>query len=245
MCLAVSDVGVGLLSHPFYSSLLVKWLQQNNPGCIIYVVFILIVSVFSWASFLGVVAISVDRLLVIHLHLRYQELVTHKRVVVVVVSIWLLSVFFSCMVFWIPPDIYSRINLISGVIGLFLTTVAYIRIYIAVQCHKNQIQALQIQEEAENGEMANFASCIKSVVSTFYVYVVFFICYLLYFISLVVYNISGPSIEFKRCLLYSWTLMYLNSSLNPVIYCWKMRHIRHAIMDILRSISWLGNRASH
>ena len=30
---AVSDVGVGLLGQPLYISLLVKWFQQNNPGC--------------------------------------------------------------------------------------------------------------------------------------------------------------------------------------------------------------------
>jgi len=44
--LAVSDVGVGLLGQPFYTSLLVKWLQQNNPGCNIYMVFIFIMCVF-------------------------------------------------------------------------------------------------------------------------------------------------------------------------------------------------------
>ena len=245
LSLAVSDVGVGLLGQPFYASLLVKWLQQNDPGCMIYMSFIFIVNVFSFASFLGVVAISVDRFLAIHLHLRYQELVTHKRVVAVVISIWLLSVFHRIPMFWIPPDVYSRIYLISGVIGLFLTTVAYIRIYVAVQLHRNQIHSLQIQEGAENGEMANFARIIKSAVGTFYVYVVFLICYLPFFISLVVYNINGPSIEFKRSLLSSFTVMYFNSSLNPVLYCWKMRHIRHAIMDILRNISCLGNRAVH
>ena len=38
------------------------------------------------------------------------------------------------------------------------------------------------------------------------------------------------------------TLMYLNSYLNPVIYCWKMRTVRHAIMDLLRKMSWNSNR---
>ena len=245
LSLALSDVGVGLLGRPFYAALLVKWFQQNNPGCIIYMVFIFIGSVFSWASFLGVVAISFDRFFAIHFHLRYQELVTHKRVVAVVISIWLLSVFCPGIVFWILPDIHSRIIVTFGVIGLFLTTVAYIRIYVAVQLHKNQIHALQIQEEAENGEMANCARIIKSAVGTFYVYVVFLICYLPYFISLTVYKNNGPSIELKRGFLYSWTVMCLNSSLNPVINCWKMKHIRHAIMDILRNRSWLGNRALH
>ena len=242
--LAVSDVGVGLLVQPFYISLLVKWLQQKNPDCNIYMLFKLIVSVFSLASFLSVVAVSVDRFLAIHLHLRYQELVTHKRVVAVVISIWLLCMFFPLTLFWIPPDIYSLIILFLGVIGLLLTTVAYIRIYVAVQRHNNQIQVQQVQEIAENSEMANFASLIKAAGSTFCVCVVFLVCYLPHIISLAVHKINGTNIEFKRSLLYSWTAIYVNSSLNPVIYCWRMRHIRRAIMDILRNMSWLRNRVS-
>ena len=45
--------------------------------------------------FFGVVALSVNRFLAIHLHLRYQELMTLKRVVAVVISIWVMSVFDS------------------------------------------------------------------------------------------------------------------------------------------------------
>ena len=97
LSLAVSDVGVGLLVQPFYISLLIKWVQQSNIGCSTYKTFQIIMYLFSSASFGGVVAISVDRFLAIHLHLRYQELVTHKRFVAVVISIWLLSAFSSLM----------------------------------------------------------------------------------------------------------------------------------------------------
>ena len=51
LSLAVSDVVVGLLSQPFYTSLLVKRLQQNNPDCSTYIFFSFIVNVFSFASF--------------------------------------------------------------------------------------------------------------------------------------------------------------------------------------------------
>ena len=53
----------------------------------------------------GVAAVTVDRFLAIHLHLRYQELVTHKRVVAVV--IWLLHLFASFLSFWVFFDIYA------------------------------------------------------------------------------------------------------------------------------------------
>ena len=190
-------------------------------------------------------AVSVDRFLAIHFDLRYQELVTHKRVVAVVISIWALSVFLPLAIFWISLNIFTRVLLSVGVVGLLVTTVAYIRIYVAVQRHKNQIQTQQVQEEAESGEMANFASLIKSAVGVFYVYLVFLICYLPLFISLVVLAVNDPSLSLKRSFLFSRTLVYLNSSLNPVIYCWKMRHIRRAIMDILRNMPGFRNRGTH
>ncbi|XP_078347362.1 beta-4C adrenergic receptor-like [Oculina patagonica] len=243
--LAVCDVGVGLLGQPLYTSLLVKLIQQSDPACNSYTVLAISTGLFSAVSFFCVVAVSVDRFLAVHLHLRYQELVTHKRVVAVVISIWVLGVFISLIMLWVPPDITSLIVAISGVCGLLLTTLVYIRIYLAVRRHKNQIQALQVQQEAQTDEMANFAGLIKSAAGIFYVYLLFLLCYLPYFICLVVIEINGPSITMKRFFLFSVTLVFLNSSLNPVIYCWKMRHIRHAIMDTLRNMSWLRNRASH
>ena len=239
LSLAVSDVGVGLLVQPFYTLLLVKYIQQNIPSCSSYNVFLIMAMLFATASFFGVVAVSVDRFLAIHLHLRYQELVTYKRVVAVVISIWLLSVFISLMSLWVAPDIRSFFLFIIIIFGLVLTTAVYSRIYFAVRHHKNHIQTLQIQHGA--GEMANFARVVKSAVGIFYVYLVFLACYLPYFINLVIIKIFSPSIALKTFFLFSLTFVYLNSSLNPVIYCWKMRHIRHAIMDILRNMSWFRN----
>ena len=246
LSLAVSDVIVSLLVQPFYASIMVKWIQQNIPSCSTYMVFVTITNFFSLASFSGVVAVSVDRFLAIHLHLRYQELVTHKRVVAVVISIWVFSIFLSLLTLWVPLDIYSLIFTVLGVVGIALTTLVYIRIFLAIRRHKNQIQALQVQQVAQTEEMANFASIIKSVVGIFYVYLVILICYLPFLICLVAIKINGTSIVLKRYILFSVTLVYVSSSLNPVIYSWKMRHIRHAIMDIQRNImSWYRNRASH
>ena len=65
------------------------------------------------------------------------------------------------------------IELSVGGLYLLLTTVAYIRIYFDVRLHKNQIQAQQVQDVAESGEVANFAGLIKSAVGLLYVSRVF------------------------------------------------------------------------
>ena len=243
LSLAVSDVGVGLLAQPFFASLLVKW-SQNNASCGSYVAFHIIQCFFSIASFSNIVAISVDRFLAIHLHLRYQELVTHKRAVAVVILIWVLAAFLSSILLWHPSEVSCIIFCSCGVVGLLVTTAAYRRIYLAVRHHRSQIRRLQVQQVAENEEMLNFASRIKYGVGTFYVYLVFVFCFLPHLISIAAPQIYGPSWALKRFYLFSMTLVFLNSSFNPVIYCWKIRHIRHAVFNILRNMSWLRNRAS-
>ena len=236
LSLACSDVAVGLFSQPIYTFFLVKGLKLDDLNCNTYLVLNISGYLFSTASFLGVVAVSVDRFLAVHLHLRYQELVTHKRVVVVMISKWVCSAFISLMILWGLPSTRDLLCTLIAALGFIITFVAYIRIYFSVRRHKNQILS------THSDEIKNFIVLIKSTVSIFYVYLVFMICYLPFLICLAVIRIYGSSIALSQFYFYSTTLMYLNSSLNPVIYCWKMRHVRHAIMDILRKMSWNSNR---
>ena len=241
LSLAASDVGVGLLVQPLYISTLVSRLNKKRIDCISYKILLAAMNFFCISSLLNVVTISVDRFLAVHLHLRYQELVTHKRVIAAVISIWLFSAIISFSVFW------DSLFIISQVIWLVIMTVCpivvvivYWRIYIVLKRHKNQIQSLQIQEvqqEVQNGDLSNFLRLRKSALGTFYVCVVFLICYLPSHILsfLLLARLLSP-ISFYEALPYAITLLFLNSSLNPVIYCWKMGPIRRTLMDIMRGI---------
>ena len=242
LSLACSDVAVGLFSQPLYTFFLINWLRLDNPGCNIQQVRTISSTLFSGASFLGVVAVSVDRFLAVHLHLRYQELVTHRRVVIVVIVIWVYNAFLSLMILWGPLGTLDVVGMINFAFSFIITLVVYIRIYLTMRRHKNHIQSMQIRNEAQSEEIKNFTVLIKSTVGIFYVYLVFLICYLPYLICKAVLQIYGPSIVLKKLYLYSLTFVYLNSSLNPVIYCWKMKNIRHAIIDILQRMSWNSNQ---
>ena len=191
LSLACSDVAVGLFSQPIYTFSLVKWLQLDNLNCNTYLVLNISGYLFSTASFLGVVAVSVDRFLAVHLHLRYQELVTHKRVVVVMISKWVCSAFISLMILWGLPSTRDLLCTIIAALGFIITFVVYIRIYFSVRRHKNQIHSTQVQQVAHSDEIKNFIVLIKSTVSIFYVYLVFMICYLPFLICLAVIRICG------------------------------------------------------
>ncbi len=115
------------------------WLQQNTNGnafLSVLNVYVFAALVFINVSFLSVVAISVDRFLAIHLHLRYQELVTNMRVVVVVIFIWALSVFIPIMYFWISAEIAVMVIDVTLVFVLCVQqsfTVTFISPYDATQ----------------------------------------------------------------------------------------------------------------
>ena len=99
LSLAVSDLSVGLLVHPLniamYAMALKQYPENNTFFSNTRIASSMIGNVLTWASYFGVLALTVDRFMAIHLHLRYREFVTHKRVVAVVNSILVLSSFIS------------------------------------------------------------------------------------------------------------------------------------------------------
>ena len=232
LSLAVSDVAVGLVAQPFFIVSL-KISQETVPKMQF------IQNVLANASFLGIVALSLERFLAVHLHLRYQELVTHKRVLGLTISAWvfsaLLSFFFFCFDEELKKAIIIKI-IIWSLCFIFITVISF-RLYFTVRHHADQIQALQVQQAAQNGDLANALRLRKSAVSTFYVYFAFLACYLPFYCTLLAKEIfNWPSPTLKVFYKYSSTLMFINSSLNPVIYCWRMRDIRQSIKDILRNM---------
>ena len=92
---------------------------------------------------------SVDRLLAAHLHLRYQELMTHKRIVAAVISIWTLCTLQGHQNCFRARKI--RVVIIFEVCFI-ITGIAIYRIYFTVRRHKNQLQVQQI-EVAQNSQM--------------------------------------------------------------------------------------------
>ena len=247
LSLAVSDLGVGLLVQPLYIAHLAMELEQNaenNPvhnymsvHNYVYKAFLVFVNLFGIASFFGVAALSADRFLAIHLHLRYQELVTQKRAVAVVTVIWLLSIFLSLVRLLIPVNIMYVIFAIIYVACLITVALFSYKIYMAVRQHQQHIQALQVRQLAQNVEMANVERLRKSAITAIYVYLVFLLCYLPNTCILWTIAITGSSAPLLSTIQhYTLTLVFLNSSLNPLIYSWKMRDIRHNIMNILGNV---------
>ena len=237
LSLAVSDLGVGLVAQPLYVARLIMESRLNiETYNTIYIVYLIPANLFRFATLFLVIVLCAERFIAIHYYLRYQELVTHKRVVAVVVSIWVLSGLFSLVRLWIPTSIMYVVFGITQLACIVAATFFSIRIYSSVRLHVNQIQVLQLQHAPQNAQMVNVRRMRKFAMMSVYVCLVLTVCYLPNICThFVIAFTSIPSTGIKYLPFYTLTLEFLNSSLNPVIYCWKMKHIRHTIINLIRN----------
>ena len=234
LSLAVSDLGVGLVAQPMHVAHIMDS-QQNNAtkdtNNAIDLLFLIPVNLFTSASLFSVTALCADRFLAIYLHLRYQELVTYKRVVV---SIWVIGALISLIRFFIPKNIMyvSFVIIISACI--VTATSLSVKLYLTLRRHINQIQVPQV---AQNDQGESVQRKRKSAMASLYVYLVFIVCYLPNICRLfITAAIPEPRIDVKHLKFYTLTLLFLNSTLNPLIYCWKMKRIQHTIVGTLRNL---------
>ena len=240
LSLAISDLSVGLVLQPWYVKILSTLMgSEKTPNLqTTFKEFLSTAWFLCSVSFLGVVALSVDRFLAIHLHLRYQEFVTRRRAVALVIFVWVMSAFLTTLVDSVlkqnGPVVYISIEALS----LITTALFYYQIYIVVKRQTNRMQNLRIQQE-QTENIANAARLRKSALGTFWVYVVFLACYLPdIIIHTAILSADKNSALLNNLHLWALTLVFFHSSINPLIYCWNMRHIQYTILDIIRTISF-------
>ncbi|XP_015771872.1 PREDICTED: adenosine receptor A2b-like isoform X3 [Acropora digitifera] len=219
LSLAFCDLAVGLFAHPTFAAVFVisAALQVNVQCQPILTISLIGTFCLVWASFLNVTAIAVDRLLAISLHLRYAELVTSKRVTIILVGIWLISCVFSLVC--LKYDYFVAVPIL-GSSGSLLTTFVCVYVYVVARYHQNQIQAQFLRER-------------KSALNVVYIYIVFAACYLPKLCSTFDDAITGNPSLFT---LFALFFVFLNSSLNPLVYCWRLRAVRQIMKDTLKKI---------
>ena len=237
LSLAVSDLGVGLLAQPMFVAYVMDSKQNNETNesySAIHIACLIPTNFFIYASVFSVTALCADRFLAIHLHLRYQELVTCKRLAAVVVSIWVIGALISLIRLFIPKDIMYVSFVIIEAACIITATSLSVKLYLTLRRHVNHIQVPQV---TQNDQEESVQRKRKSAMASLYVYLVFIVCYLPNICVLIaIASNSEPRIDVNHLHFYTVTLLFLNSTLNPLIYCWKIKRIQHTIVGTLRNI---------
>ena len=222
--LAVSDLSIGLVVQPIFVAHLENLATTDG---LLY--FNILGSVSCTVSFYSVTAIAVDRLLAVQLHLRYEAEVTPFRATVIVIIIWIYAALFS--VFWLL-NFYLVFKMISIVIIFFAV---HLKIYLIVLRHQRQIQRqLQLQQQDANNEnILRVKRFVRSAVNIFLLYILLLSCYMPFAVyhQLIFVNRGYAA---SNVYITTMTLVFLNSSLNPLFYSWRDGEIRTALKQFYR-----------
>ena len=233
-CLAITDLLVGLVVHPLAAIFFMSFIHEDwgRYRWTYHAVFVSGYALCS-VSLSTMTAISVDRLLALLLGLRYRQIVTVKRIHVILGTFWIAAgVVALCrsliyhITFW-----YGFVFTASC---LMISSASYTKIFRALRLHHIQIQD-HAQQHPSQPNALNIARSRKAVYNALCVQVALLVCYLPYCILAILRTftkISATHLVVSEAL--TVVFVSFNSTLNPFLYCWKISEVRQAVKLTLR-----------
>ena len=179
-------------------------------------------------------AISVDRLLALLLGLRYRYVVTLRRVRVVIFSFWLvitgsttaISRLWGSDMFMIP---------ICITVSVATSIFCYSRIHLRLRHHQVQLLNNFSLGQRNEGRIPLNIARYKKIVSSILWVKVALLGRFVPFVEVAVLDANRSKVQGPW--LATITLVYFNSSLNPILYCWKIKEIKESVKDTIKNLS--------
>ena len=233
-CLAITDLLVGLVVHPLAAIYFMSFIHEDwgRYRWTYHAVFVSGYALCS-VSLSTMTAISVDRLLALLLGLRYRQIVTVKRIQVILVTFWIAAGVFTSFYSLIYHITFWSI-FVATVSCLMISSASYTKIFRVLRLHHTQIQD-HAQQHPSQPNALNIARYRKAVYNALCVQVALLVCYLPYCILAILRTftkISATHLVVSEAL--TVVFVSFNSTLNPFIYCWKISEVRQAVKLTLR-----------
>ena len=234
-CLATTDLCVGLIAEPLSVAVWMSPVIEHWNICPHLLKTSFVASfMLCGVSVLTLTELSVDRLLALSLGLKYRQVVTLKRTYVIVVTTWVTATILSASYLW------SRIiALWYGSIGiplcLIISIFSYTKILLSLRHHNTQSHSHNVQQLNQTNQL-NYTQYKKVVSTAMWLQLTLVACYLPDSVMIALRAKSELSVAIYQARIYTVTLIYLNSSLNPILYFWRLDKVRQAVKDTIRRV---------
>ena len=242
--LVLTDLGAGSVVQPQFTAYLFLWATHPDlMQCALYWSLLFTGSTFTTASLLTLAAITLDRYAALFYHLKYQQIVTTRRVCAVLVFIWAVALLLALAsllnrTFWYP----GAASAIS--VTLVVISVACVKIRRCLRARQLQPQAPE-QAQQQAGDTLNMARYRKTASAMMWICVLVLICYLP-LICVATFRSLTETTTLSECLwTFSYLLVLLNSFVNPFVYCLRLPDIRTEVVKQLRKLFCLSASRSN
>ena len=242
--LAFTDLCTGIITEPFWAANDLIYLvdplinphDQNSwptfylitkdigNGCFGY---------FFNLTLLIITLMSIER----WLHMSRRSMLTVRRLYRIIAVLFFLPITLVAYKFndqYSPSFYFTNMSVI--LFCILVTSVAYFKVFKIIRRHQQQIHA---NESAQNFAQPaiNFKKYKKSVLSILYILVIFYIGYLpmAFTLGLALFDTKYDKI-IEKSFFVSTVLVFLSSSLNPLLYLWRMKDIRNQVTKLVKQI---------
>ena len=164
-------------------------------------------------------------------------MVSLRRVCTAIGCFWLICIsagLLSCI--WSVCIVFI-VGFIVIVLSVVISVFFYTKIYLRLQQHETQVEHVHQGKPNREGNALIITQYKKTVYSIAWVQLAMVVCYVPFIISTINKSIKGwRSVSVDIVWASAITLFYLNSSLNPALYCWKIMEVRQAVKDTVRHL---------
>ena len=235
--LVASDLCVGFVQLVF-GAREISILQGRWQTCRhLYMIVAIAANISITVSLFTITAISVDRLLALLLKLRYRQLVTVTKVYAIAIVSWICSGIGTASLWYFSPARWIVFSLIGTAVCLIISMYCYGRIFCTLRHQHTQVHNNLPQEENQTTRV-DMTRYRKTVSIALWLQLALLFCYLPYLLVVLfvfAYRQTENSLlsAFSITLDTTTTLMLFNSTLNPILYCWRIKEVRRAVKDTL------------
>ena len=233
--LAVTDLCVGLISQPLFVTIRLSAFIKVDLDIQYYLInianafdFILCgVSIFTLS------AISVDRLLALLLGIRYRTIVNLRHTRAVLSCFWLSGISGVLLSLFTSFSVASIVAVIFVIISTVISIFCYTKIFMTLRQNETQVQ--NIGQQRREGMPPNMGRYKKTVWGIAWVQLALIACYIPFVFCAIMMKIKHSSGTTANTIwIFTFSLIYVNSSLNPILYCWRIKDARQEVKATIR-----------
>jgi len=233
-CAAFADSLTGFLAQPVaMASFAAKLKGQFSAACWLDLLKECLGWLFGGISVSILAFLSVERYLALRLGLRYQTVITVKRVLLIVIFFWLALLTLGTFRFFaLSNKTYVAIHLPFMLLSLVILTATYCKIHLFIKRHRLKLSPAENQKQNafDVAKYKKITLAVLYIVCFYWLFFAPFVCVLLAFL------LSGFTERVEGAYYITTTLILANAAVNPLLYCWKLRALRQAVLKYIKDI---------
>ncbi|EDO34615.1 predicted protein [Nematostella vectensis] len=238
--MALTDFAVGLFAQPLFACLMYA-VSMNYLGMFCDVLYParFLTGTLCPASFLTITVISVDRYLAIRLKIRYRMAVTSRRVFLSLALVWGIGLIGGVSFNTLSYGDLVNVFTVGVLFCLIVISFSYVQAFKTLKLHCANLESKGKSQRVQGIDVKKYKKMLKTMALIVTLLVLF---YSPIAVSMLLFKLDGITPKTLSFFYTSSTLALVNSSINPLIYIWKMQDVRQACLNLWRRITCRADR---